>query len=333
MRIGIGVSEDLPIGQQREVARLVEQAGCASLWTNEARGRDAFLLCQAWADATDELDVGVGVVPIWSRSAAQIGMATATLQEASGGRFILGLGVSHPATMETWHGVDHRRPLTAARETLEIVRTVLAGERTDHDGEVISSRRFGLEMTPAPRRGRVLLAAMGPQMLALAGERSDGTLLNWSSSSEVARAAARVRGAAAGSAEGRTPTESFVAAYVRVAVDEDRDRARAALAREISSYLALEAYAAHFERQGFAHAVGEVKSAYRDGGAQAAAEAVPEEMLTGLGWYGTPDDDPSATVEEYAGSGLDELVARVVVTGDDPESSIRAALTAFRHLT
>jgi probable F420-dependent oxidoreductase len=329
VRIGIGVSEDLTIHRQQEVARSVEQAGASSLWTNEARGRDAFLVCQAWAAATSELEVGIGVVPIWSRSAAQIAMATATLQEASGGRFLLGLGVSHPATMDNWHGAEHRRPLTAAEETLRIVGKILRGERTDVEGEVMSSTHFHLQMTPPPPEGRILLAAMGPKMLELAGARSGGTLLNWSSPTEVARAAARVRAGAAGSPEGRDPAKTYVGAYVRVAVDEDRDRARRALAREISSYLALDAYAEHFRRQGFGDEVATVKSAYREGGADAATDAVPEVMLSDLGWYGTPDDDPTGTIERYASSGLDELVARVVVTGDEPVGSVRAVLDAI----
>ncbi|MFP4233407.1 MAG: LLM class flavin-dependent oxidoreductase, partial [Nitriliruptoraceae bacterium] len=116
MRLGLGVSEDLPVAVQQRLAADVEAAGFASLWTNEASGRDALLLCQAWAAATTRLEVGVGVVPIWTRTPVQLAMAAATLQEVSGGRFLLGLGVSHAATMGPWHGVEVRRPLTASRE-------------------------------------------------------------------------------------------------------------------------------------------------------------------------------------------------------------------------
>ncbi|MCA1784070.1 MAG: LLM class flavin-dependent oxidoreductase, partial [Intrasporangiaceae bacterium] len=106
MKLGLGISEDVPIQVQQHLATQVESAGFSSLWTNEASGRDALLLCQAWAAATTDLQVGIGVVPIWTRTPAQLAMASATLQEASGGRFLLGLGVSHPATMGGWHGVD-----------------------------------------------------------------------------------------------------------------------------------------------------------------------------------------------------------------------------------
>ena len=328
MRVGIGVSENLPLTTEQQLATLVETAGYASLWTNEATGRDAMLKCQAWAEVTSMLQVGVGVIPLWTRSAAQLAMSSATLQEASGGRFLLGIGVSHPATMEPWHGADYRRPLTAARETLAALGQLHAGETAEVDGEVVTCRRFRLAITPRPTPTPRYLAAMGPKMLALAGREADGVLLNWSSPDEVARAARIVREAAAGA--GRDPESVEVAAYVRVAVDPDRDAARAALAREIGQYAALDAYAAHFTRQGFGDAVDAVKDAYRSGGRDAVPGALDDATLTRLGWFGTPDDDAGPTLDAYADAGLDHLVARVVVADDDPVASVHHVVEALR---
>lgn len=327
MRIGIGVSEDLTIATQRELARRVEDAGFASLWTNEARGRDSLLVCQAWADATERLEVGIGVVPLWTRSAAQLAMASATLQEASGGRFLLGLGVSHPGTMEPWHGADYRRPLTAARETMEVLHALGRGDKADVDGEVVRSQHFRLGISPPPPPTPVYLAAMGPRMLTLAGERADGVLLNWSCADEVRRAGDRVRQGAADA--GRDRSDVPVATYVRVAVAADRGAARRALAQEIGQYAALPAYASHFERQGFGDAVAAVKAAYKEGGREAVPGALEDDVLFALGWYGTPDDDPSAAIAGYADAGLDHLVARVVVVGDDAVASVGSVLEAL----
>lgn len=327
MQLGLGISEDLPVAVQARLAADVEAAGFTSLWTNEASGRDALLLCQAWGAATTRLRVGVGVVPLWTRSAAQLAMGCATLQEATGGRFTLGLGVSHPATMGPWHGADFRKPLTAARETLSILRQLEAGERSDVDGEVVTSRRFRLAISPSPPPTRRLLAAMGPRMLALAGTDADGCLLNWSGPDEVARAGAAVREAASGA--GR-PDAPHVASYVRVAVADDRDQAVAALAREIGQYAALPAYAAHFERQGFGDAVERVKDAHQRGADDAGkAEALGSQTLDALGWAGTPADDPTRALDRFREAGLDELVARVVVVGDDPVASVHQVVRAL----
>ena len=325
MRLGLGISEDLPIAVQQRIATHVEAAGFVSLWTNEASGRDALLLCQAWAAATTDLEVGVGVAPIWTRSPAQLAMAAATLQEASGGRFLLGLGVSHAATMEPWHGAKVTRPLTASRELLTILAQLEAGETSDVDGEVLSSRRFRLAVSPPPPHTRRYLAAMGPRMLALAGSHADGALLNWAGPGEVAQAGERVRAGA--QAARRNPTAIDVAAYVRVAVADDRDAARAALATQIGRYGALPAYAAHLERQGFGPALERARAAHRAGADGAGlAEALGAETLDALGWAGAPGDDAADLLARYADAGLDHLVARVVVVGDDPVASIDAVV-------
>ncbi len=325
MRVGVGISEDLPVAVQQRIAAHVEAAGFSSLWTNEASGRDALLLCQAWAAATTDLQVGVGVVPIWTRSPAQLAMAAATLQEASGGRFLLGLGVSHAATMGPWHGAEVRRPLTASRELLTILADLEAGHRSDTTGGVLSSRRFRLAIDPLPPPTRRYLGAMGPKMLALAGTHAHGALLNWAGPGEVADAAARVRRAA--DEVGRDPAGVEVAAYVRIAVAEDREVARAALATQIGRYGALPAYASHFERQGFGPALARAKQAHRDGADGAGlAEALGEEALSALGWAATPADDPAPWLATFAEAGLDHLVARVVVVDDDAVGSIDAVV-------
>lgn len=331
MDLSIGVSEDLPIAVQQRVAAHVEAAGFRSLWTNEASGRDALLLCQAWAAATTDLEVGVGVVPIWTRSPAQLGMACATLQEATGGRFLLGLGVSHPATMGPWHGAEVVRPRTAARELLHILRAIEAGAATDTDGQVLSSRRFTLKVTPSPPPTRRYLAAMGPRMLDLAGSDADGVLLNWAGPDEVHRAADRVRASA--EVAGRNPTDVEIATYVRVAVAEDRDAARAALATQIGQYGALPAYAAHLERQGFGAALARAKEAHRSGADGAGlAEALGDETLDALGWAGSPVDDPGPVLARYRDAGLDHLVARVVVV-DDALDGIRQVVGTLDRFT
>lgn len=325
MKLGIGVSEDLPVAAQQRLAVDVETAGFTSLWTNEASGRDALLLCQAWAAATTDLQVGVGVVPIWTRSPAQLAMASATLQEASSGRFLLGLGVSHPATMGPWHGADVVRPLTASRELLTILARLETGERADLSGEVLRSERFRLRISPTPPPTRRYLAAMGPKMTALAGTHAGGVLLNWSSPAEVARAGDVVRAAA--ERAGRTPADVEVASYVRVAVAEDRAVARAALAAQIGQYAALPAYAAHFARQGFGDAVERVKAAHKSGAdADGLADALGDEVIAELGWAGTPDDDPTAFLDRFRTAGLDHLVARVVVVDDAPVDSVAAVI-------
>lgn len=332
MRLGIGVSEDLPIAVQQRLAADVEAAGFASLWTNEASGRDALLLCQAWAAATTDLEVGVGVVPIWTRTPAQLAMACATLQEASGGRFLLGVGVSHPATMGAWHGVTYREPRTAAAELLTILREAETGRSPEVAGRVFSTRRFRLAVSPPPPPTRRYLAAMGPRMLALAGEQADGVLLNWAGPSAIAEAADQVRQAAI--AAGRQADDVEVAAYVRVAVSEDRAAAREALALQIGQYAALPAYAEHLTRQGLGDEVRRVRDAHRAGADPAGiAAALGDDTLDTLGWAGAPGDDPTSLLERLEAAGCDHAVLRVVVVDGQVVDSVTAVTRAFDRFT
>ncbi len=332
MKLGIGVSEDVPVAVQQRIATDVEAAGFASLWTNEASGRDALLLCQAWAAVTTSLQVGIGVVPIWTRSPAQLAMASATLQEASGGRLLLGLGVSHGATMGPWHGAEVRRPLTAARELLEILEQLEAGERSSVDGEVLSSRKFQLAISPPPPATRRYLAAMGPKMLALAGAAADGTLLNWAGPAEVERAGGIVRHGALDA--GRSAEDVEVAAYVRVAVADDPLEARGALATQIVQYGRLPAYASHFARQGFADALDRANQAREQGASPTElADALGDEALDALGWSGTPADDPAPMLQRFRDAGLDHLVLRVVSVGPEPVDAVHAVTRTFDRFT
>ena len=323
MRLGVTFSDDVPVAAQQRIAAEAESAGLYSMWANDGYGRDPFLLCQAWAAATERLQVGIGIVQIPTRTPAQVGKAAATLQEASGGRLVLGLGVSQPSALERWHGIERPRPLAAARDALAIIGTVANGETTCHAGEVYSSHDFRLAISPSPPPVPLYLGAMGRKMLALAGGAADGVLLSWEAPAAAADAGAAVR-AAAGAA-GRPRPE--IAAYVRVAIAPDRGSARAALAREIAGYWKY--FGRHFIEQDLGPSAAEADAVSRDGGGEEGIAAVlGDDLLLGLGWYGTPDDDVAPFLARYERAGVDQLIARSLPLGD-PAASMRRVVDAL----
>jgi alkanesulfonate monooxygenase SsuD/methylene tetrahydromethanopterin reductase-like flavin-dependent oxidoreductase (luciferase family) len=165
---------------------------------------------------------------------------------------------------------------------------------------------------------------MGPKMLALAGAAADGVLLSWESPAAAARAAAAVEAAAAQA--GRPCPE--IAAYVRVAVADDRGAARAALATEVAGYWRY--YGKHFVGQRLGPSCDAAQAASARG-ESAIASALDDDVLLSLGWYGTPDDDPVEFLEAYAEAGVDHLIARSVGVGDPVASFgrvVRALATA-----
>jgi 5,10-methylenetetrahydromethanopterin reductase len=326
MRLGVSFTGDVPIPEQRRLAYEVEAAGLGSLWANDGYGRDPFLLCQAWADATEQLTVGVGVAQIPTRTPAQLAKAAVTVQEGSGARFVLGLGVSQPRSLAAWHGVEAAPPLATARDALAIVRAVVTGEATDHDGDVFSSHAFRLEISPLPAAIPIYLGAMKPKMLALAGQAADGVLLSWESPAAVARATERVEAAAV--AAGRPKPETAV--YVRVAIEPDRPTARRALADEVASFWPY--YADHFAAQAPDPAAVAAASAAARDGAAALASSLSDDLLMTVGWYGTPDDDLGPLIASYREAGAEHLIARPLATGD-PRVSLERVTAAFGAAT
>ncbi len=170
----------LPVGAQPSVDALVDQAthaealGYDRVWLPETWGRDAVTVMTAIAQETETIGLGTSIVNTYSRSPATLGQTAATLQEVADGRFRLGLGPSGPVVIENWHGMDFGNPLRRTRETIEIVKAVLAGEEVVYDGEYFDLEGFRLRCDAPEPTPAVDAAAMGPKTVELAGRFADG---------------------------------------------------------------------------------------------------------------------------------------------------------------
>jgi F420-dependent oxidoreductase-like protein len=157
-------------------ARLAEKYGYDSLWTTQLPGaRDASLVLTAYAAATARVKLGTGVLPIYTRHPTAMAQMAATLDELSGGRFILGIGVSHKVTVEGMWGLQLESPIDAMCEYLAIVRTSLREGGCSFEGKFFTAR-WGYS---GPRREDlpIMISALNPRMLELAGELADGVVL------------------------------------------------------------------------------------------------------------------------------------------------------------
>src|SRR3954469_21935442 len=133
MQVGIGAVVSTP-GDADFVAE-AERLGATSVWVAEAWGQDALTPLAYLAARTTTIKLGSGIVQVGARTPAMVAMSAMSMQSLSGGRFRLGLGTSGPQVMEGGHGVRFRTPVTATRETIDIVRTVARGERLEYAGE------------------------------------------------------------------------------------------------------------------------------------------------------------------------------------------------------
>ncbi len=153
-----------------------EQLGYHSVWFADTGYPDPLTLAGQVAAATQSVDIGIAVVPAYTRTPAVLASSTATLNEISNGRFILGLGSSSQRMIENWHGLPFEKPLGYLRETVTLLRSMLAGEKSDFDGALLKSKGFRIK--PCEQPPRIYLAALRGKMLELAAEIGDGVVLN-----------------------------------------------------------------------------------------------------------------------------------------------------------
>src|ERR1700749_1531895 len=136
MTLSVGLSVTPQDPHWLELAREAERLGVDSIWVPEFWAYDAFTPLAAIAARTERVRLATGIAQLGARTPAMLAMSAMSLQDISGGRFVLGVGTSGPRVMEGWHGVRFRKPVQTTRETIEIVRTISRGDRLEHAGEV-----------------------------------------------------------------------------------------------------------------------------------------------------------------------------------------------------
>ena len=236
---------------EESVTRAVtaEKLGLESVWTSQLPdARDTSLVLAAYAHATQRIRFGTGVLPIYTRHPTAMVQMAATLDEMSGGRFILGIGISHKVTVESMWGLHLDSPVDAMREYLDIVRTSLRDGGCSVDGKYFSARWA----YSGPRRPDlpVMISALNPRMLALAGELADGVVL-WMCSPAYVRDHVVPAVAAARQKVGKTMDGFEIVAAVPVCLTTDRAAALEVFRQTVERYSNLPYYRKMMDASGF----------------------------------------------------------------------------------
>jgi len=309
------------------IAQETEARGYHTAWTGEVSGWDAFTVMTMIASRTARLHVASAVVPVQTRTPVVLGMGAAALAHFAPGRVALGLGLSSRIIVEQWHGQAFSPSLAQIREAVQIIRLVVAGERVNFDGKFYRLKNFRLTTPPPLPPPRIVLAALGPEMLELAGEIADGVVLNWIPPESVP---ASIRHLEAGAQRaGRTLAGFEIAAFIRTCVTDDIAAARATLARDITGYTIVDVYASFFRSAGFAAEVDAVTAAWKAGDRAGAVQHISPRVLEGLGVVG---DEASCRdrIDAFARAGLTmPVVLPFTATGADPRTSLLRTLRAF----
>jgi probable F420-dependent oxidoreductase len=315
----------LPLGGAEgavELARYAQERGHSELWLAEVAGGDAYTVAGALAVGAPGMRIGTAVVPAQTRTPMVHAMAAMSLSQLTGGKFVLGLGLSSPNIVRDWGGQPYDKPLLRLREHVQVLRSALAGERVDFDGKTLQVKRFklgGQVVGHVP----IYLGALNEKALRLAGELCDGVILNM----VPERALPQILGAVRAGAEaaGRDPKQIEVVSRLHVVMTDKPEQGRELVRNVFGAYAATPGYNRCFEWIGFEREARVIREAYAKGDRAGVAAGVSEGLCDAMAVVGTPET-VRARVRAYAEQGIDVCVINPI--GD--AKGVRAQLDALQ---
>jgi alkanesulfonate monooxygenase SsuD/methylene tetrahydromethanopterin reductase-like flavin-dependent oxidoreductase (luciferase family) len=317
------------ISPGRNLAKTVERVGLAdrlgfdAVYTTHIAGRDSLTVLMAYAAGSDRIRLGTGVVPIFSRTPATMAQTAATIDEFSGGRMVLGLGVSHRVTVENWHGAKIDKPVTQMREYVAAVRAILGGD------EPPDSERFPTKFAFMGYEARgelpIYVAALSPNMIRLTGEVADGVML-WLCCPSYIRDTVIPALREGCERAGRSADDLDVVAAVPIALTDDAQSARATFRQELVPYASLPFYRAMLESSGFGEELAAFDAGMAAGDVERAKAGLSDRMLGELAGIGTKDEVHGA-VRRYRDAGVTSPCV-----GGLPRTDFDAGLEAVAEL-
>ncbi len=286
----LAISLPVPFATARDCVDLARRAesewGYPAIWLAETSAMDCLALAGAIAVATERIEIGTAIVPVYNRSPAVLGMATGTLEQLSGDRFVLGVGSSSHAIIERWNGIPFELPLTRVRESVAILRQALAGEKTGFEGRTVRSHGLRLGCLGG-RPARIYLAALREKMLNLAGEIGDGLIVNLFPVSAVPQILAAYRAGAARAS--RDAGSDEVVCRFQVAVTDDVPAARNVVRMAFGAYVAQPVYNAFFAWCGFEAEARAVREAFARSDRAGTAAAMSDDLVDRVTILGTAE--------------------------------------------
>ena len=317
----IGDAQHFSPAEMIELAQTADRLGYEAFFTGETWAWDVGMLLSLFANRTSTIRLGADILNIFARTPSATAQHAATLDILSGGRAILGLGIATPAVVQDWHGVPFDRPAQRLKETVEIVRQALSGQRLDYQGEIFRVQRFRLTITPVQPRIPIVLGANRARNVELAGRIADCWSPGFATSQTLPLL--RERLVAGAEAAGRDPAEITVLPIIQAIVTDDPEPARRLLRRHLAYYFGSQGslHTRTLTQAGiFLDELERIKEAWAKE-PRTAERAVPEEMVDAFMLVGTAAQCREGLAAWHA-AGADVPTIQLVV-GTSFEDSLR----------
>jgi probable F420-dependent oxidoreductase len=294
----------VPLREHRALLEGAEAVGFTDLWSGETSGPDGFTplaLAAAW---TDRMRLGTGVVNAYTRGPAVLAQHAAALQDASDGRFCLGIGSSSNVIVERWNQIPFEKPLTKVRETVQVLRAVLGGERGPGGFKLDSPPEL-----PPP----IYIAALRGRMLRLGGSLGDGTFVNFLPLSGLETVMAEIH---AGEEEAGKPGGVSDVLCRFFCIPQPAEEGLPLARWMFSAYATVPVYEAFFRWLGWGRAIDPMVEAWRAGDRERAREAAPEELIREIFIFGSPQEQ-KARLAEFVKRGITTPVLTPICGPDE----------------
>jgi probable F420-dependent oxidoreductase len=319
MALSCFVSSGKSLDDAIERVKLADELGYETAFCTHMAGRDSLTLLTIYAGVTERIRVGTGVIPIYTRTPASMAQTAATIDEYSGGRLTLGLGVSHRPVVEGWFGQTIDKPVTEMREYASIVRAILRGEDPPAGEKWQTGFRL-MGLAPRPDL-KLMISALSPNMLKLAGELGDGVIL-WLCTPDYIRDVVVPAVTEGRERAGKTLDGFDIVAAVPSALTDDKAAAFDTQRRDLIPYLGLPFYRAMIERSGFGADLEAFDAAAAKGDPDAMGSAASDGFLEALTAVGD-ESEVRAGVQRYIDAG-----ANSPAVGPIPRTDFVATLRA-----
>jgi len=324
----LGITIPLDGFQNRHFVELVQHAeklGFTDAWSYETLAGDAFTPVAAAAAVTDRIRLGTAIVPVFTRPAALIALSATAVQQFSGGRFVLGVGISTPTIVEQWMNVPYRLPVTRLRETVAALRATFTGQKVAILGKTVKISGFRLGAppeTPPP----IYVGAQGDLMLRTAGEIGDGVIVNYITTDTFPRMLDEIRKGAIKA--GKSCDSLDIACRILVAVDTEQEVVRENLRRELTAYLTVPQYNRYFQWIGYGDEARAALEAWNAGDRRKALSLVPDRMLDAIFVFGSAEQIVKR-LRDYEAAGITTTALQFTSFEPDPDQKRRRIMGAM----
>jgi len=319
-RYGITVPFDAPLNEQADLYQEFADLGYTDLWSSEADGTDGFtplVLASQWAPT---LRLGIAIIPAYTRGPALMAQHIASICEAAPGRFVMGIGSSSNVIVENWNGIPFEEPYKRTRDVTRFLRKALTGEKVSEKYDGFEVNGFTLRRVPR-EQPPILIAALRPGMLRLAGREGDGAIINWLSAEDVATVKPFVE-------EGGAQKE--IVARIFCCPNPDAEVVRAEAKRAIAAYLNVPVYADFHRWLGRSEDLEGMWNYWAAGDRKAALDAIPDRVVDQLIVHGTPEQCREH-IDRYHAMGVTTSAISIMPFGGiDPIEAARDLAPAAR---